>query len=53
MAPPTKNTIEPYRMVLLRPIKSPTRPTNREDINAPISRMATAVPMVAGEGWSK
>ena len=48
-----KNTIEPYRIVLRRPIKSPIRPTSNEEANAPTSRIATVVPIAARDGWLK
>ena len=49
--PPTKKIMDPYRIVLRRPIISPIRPTPNEAIRAPISRMATMVPTSAGPGW--
>jgi len=45
-----KKVIEPYRIVLRRPIMSPMRPTDIDDMNAPTSRMATIVPISALEG---
>jgi len=52
-APPTKNMHDPYRIVFRRPIMSPIRPTIRDEIKAPTSRMATIVPICALEGWPK
>jgi hypothetical protein len=48
--PPMKNTMDPYRMVLRRPIMSPILPTRRDDINAPTSKIATTVPISARDG---
>jgi len=49
-APPTKNIIEPYKIVLFLPIISPTRPTTKDEQNAPTSRIATIVPTSADPG---
>jgi hypothetical protein len=46
-APPTKKIHDPYRIVFRRPMISPTRPTIKEEMKAPISRMATMVPTSA------
>jgi hypothetical protein len=49
-APPTKKMQEPYKIVFRRPMMSPTRPTIRDEIKAPISRIATIVPTSALDG---
>src|SRR5215469_4523157 len=46
-APPRMNTRAPYRIVRRRPRISPILPTERDEIKAPISRIATIVPISA------